>query len=48
MRPPELGDAWALRTMQLVTRTAPAPTSALGALVSHLRALEAQPTALAA
>lgn len=43
-----LGDAWALRTMQLVTRTAPAPTSALGALVSHLCALEAQPVAVAA
>ncbi len=34
-----LQDAWALRSMRLVTRGAPAEGSALGALVAHLRAL---------
>jgi DNA-binding transcriptional LysR family regulator len=34
-----LQDAWALRSMQLVTRAAPRDGSALGELVAHLRAL---------
>lgn len=43
-----LGDPWALRSMQLVTRTAPAPKSALGSLVACLRVLESGQPALAA
>jgi hypothetical protein len=34
-----LQDAWAPRSMQLITRNPPSPESALGALVAHLRAL---------
>lgn len=39
LRVEPLQDAWALRTMRLCTRAAPAPNSALEALVGHLEAL---------
>jgi DNA-binding transcriptional LysR family regulator len=34
-----LADAWAQRTMQIITRTKPQAGSALSELVAHLRAL---------
>lgn len=39
LRVEPLQDEWALRAMQLITRTAPAAGSALGEFVAHLRAL---------